>query len=130
MDMPRSCPNFNPQRQHGMSKWGWLFAAIVFVSAVTLTLRLGPHYLDFRIVTTILDRLPAESLHQKMTKEDIREVFTKQFRIESFRIPLKEVLTIDRNRDRTIIDVNYEVREHLAYNVDVVLVFSEQRTYE
>ena len=45
-------------------------------------------------------------------------------------MPVKEILNIERSRKQTVLDFNYEVREHLFYNVDIVLVFSEQRTYD
>ena len=120
---------FGPGRQLGMSKWGWLIVIIVLVSAITMTLRIGPHYVDFEMVKGVLERLPAGETHA-MSKAAIREHFSKQFRVEGFRIPLKEMLKIDRNQARTVLDINYEIREHLFYNVDVVLVFSEQRTFE
>jgi hypothetical protein len=119
-----------PQRQRGMSKWGWLIAIALAVGAVTTALKLGPHYVDFRMVQGVLERLPAGQVHKSMSRKQIQDHFAKQFRVESFRIPLKDVLKINRDREQTQLDINYEVREHLFYNIDVVLSFSEQRTYQ
>ena len=117
------------RRQRGLSKWGWLLFIGLLVMAATGALRLGPHYIDFRMVQGVLDRLPANEVHRKMSRSEITDHFKKQFRVENFRIPLKQMMKIDRTRDDTTITIDYEVREHLFYNVDVVLVFSEQRTY-
>lgn len=119
----------SPTRQLGMSMWGWLFVAIVVGTVITSVLRLGPHYIDFRIVQSVSDRLPAAEVHKDMSRAQILEHYKKQFRIENFRIPLKDMMTVERNREQTVVDINYEVREHLFFNIDVVLVFSEQRTY-
>ena len=118
-----------PHRQQGMGKWAWLFFLAMMVLIGTAVLRLGPHYIDFRVVQSVADRLPAGQVHSEWTRTEINEHFNKQFRIESFRIPVKDVLKIDRSREETIVDINYEVREHLFYNIDVVLVFSDRRTF-
>ena len=118
------------RRQRGMSKWGWLIAMLLLAGTMTTVLRLGPHYIDFRIVQSVLDDLPKSEVHADMSRAKIVEHFSKQFRIENFRIPVKEMMSIERTRDQTVLDVNYEVREHLLYNIDVVLTFSDQRTYE
>ena len=119
----------SPAKQLGMSMWGWLFVAIVMGTVITSVLRLGPHYIDFRIVQSVSDRLPVDKVHKDMSRAKILEHYKKQFRIEGFRIPLRDVMTVERNREQTVVDINYEVREHLFFNIDVVLVFSEQRTY-
>ena len=43
-------------RQQGLSKWGWLVFIGLMVAAATGALRLGPHYVDFRMVQGVLDR--------------------------------------------------------------------------
>lgn len=110
--------------------WGGLFAAVMFVSGLTLALSLGPHYVDYQVLQGIFERLPADRVHNDMTKNQIREHFDKQFRIENFRFKTREIMTIDRNRERTVVSVDYEIREPLAYNIDVVLSFSEQKTFD
>ncbi len=120
----------SPRHQQGMSKWGWLLAAALFVGALTTSLSIGPHYIDFQVMQGIMDRLPADRVHKKMTKSAIREHFAKQFRIENFRLKPRDIMTIERDRERTVVSIEYEIREHLAYNVDVVLSFSEQKTFQ
>ena len=119
-----------PNRQRGMGKWGWLFFIIVTVFAGSAALRLGPHYIDFRVVQGVIDRLPESRVHDQMTRGEIREHFEKQFRIENFRMKARDIVKVERTREQTVVDVTYEIREHLVYNIDVVLSFSEQRTYE
>ena len=119
----------NKQHQCGMSMWGYLLVVMVIITAVTMTLRLGQHYVEFAMVKATLDRIPVEQAHE-MPKSEIRDHFARQFRVEGFPMPVKEILNIERSRKQTVLDFNYEVREHLFYNVDIVLVFSEQRTYD
>ncbi len=117
-------------KQRGMSKWGWLFVAVLVVSFMTAALRLGPHYIDFRLLQSVLERLPADDVHQEMSRADISEFMRKQMRVENFQTPVKDIMKIQRDREKTVVNIDYEVREHLFYNVDVVLVFSDQRTFQ
>jgi uncharacterized protein DUF4845 len=119
-----------PRQQQGLSKWGWLFFLAMMGLLATSALRLGPHYIDFRVVQVVADRLPEGEVHSEWTRTDITDHFKKQFRIESFRIPVKDVIKIERNREETVVDINYEVREHLFYNIDVVLVFNDRRVFQ
>jgi hypothetical protein len=117
-------------RQQGMSMWAWLFFLAMMALILTSALRLGPHYLDYRIVQGVADRLPVDEVHAQWSRAQINDHFKKQFRVENFTIPIKDMMKVDRSRDETVIAINYEVREHLFYNVDVVLVFSDRRTFD
>lgn len=121
---------FNPAKVTGLSKWGWLLVIVFTVVGVTSALRLIPHYLDYQIVRSVADRLPPKEVHGQMSKNEILEHFRKQFRVENFQIPVQDMMTISRDQYETKLDVYYEVREHLFYNIDVVLVFSDQRVFE
>lgn len=124
----RNKPSFR-NKQGGMSKWGWLFVIGVLVLASSTALRVGPHYIDFRIVQATMDRLPENQVHS-MARGKIVEHFAKQLRVENFTLKVKDIMTIERDRDHTEINVHYEVREPLLYNADIVLTFSEQRSYQ
>ena len=120
----------NRHRQTGMGKWGWLFTIILLVAAGTTALRIGPHYIDFEMVRGTFDNLPAERVHGDMSRNDIREHFVKQFRVEGFQMNVRDIVKIDRNREETKVTVGYEIREPLVYNADVVLTFLEERTFQ
>ncbi len=115
--------------QRGLSMYAWLLVLVIGAGALTATLRLGPHYIDYNIILGVADRLPVDEVHT-MPRERIREHFQKQLRIENFRTPIDEIMTIKRDGGETVLNINYERREHMLYNVDVVLTFSEQRTYQ
>ena len=116
-------------RQTGMSKWAWLIFLMLIAGAGVSALRLGPHYIDFRIVQSVADRLPADT-HQKLSRAEILEHFQKQFRVESFYTPVREILQVERSREETVLNIAYEKREHLFFNIDVVLTFNDKRTFK
>ncbi len=127
---PNTAVLSNRSKQLGMSKWGWLLFIVVAVAALSAVLRVGPHYIDYRIVQGVADRLPVGEVHAQMSRQEIKEHFQKQFRIENFKVPVNDMLVIERDRAQTLVNINYEIREHLFYNIDVVLVFGEQRVFK
>lgn len=122
-------PRF-PRKQAGLSFFGWLLVIAVIASAVTLVLRLGPHYIDYYTIQTVMDGLPADRVHE-MSRPEIREALEKRFKVNNIRdFAVSDVITVERQRDSTVLDLAYERREHLFFNVDVVLTFSEQYRYQ
>lgn len=114
------------RKQTGASAIGILFGVSLLVSALTLVLKLGPHYLDWQTMKTIMENLPAANVHT-MAKKDIRESLRKRFRVNSLRdFDLEQIISIERTKTETTISVAYERREPIVANVDAVLTFSEQ----
>jgi hypothetical protein len=120
----------NKRNQRGMSVWLWLMLLMILAGAAISILRLGPHYIDFRIVQSVADRLDIGSVHQKMSRAEIMEHFEKQFRVESIYTPVSQRVRVDRDREQTVLNIDYEVREHLFFDIDVVLSFNEVRIFE
>lgn len=95
----------SPRYQQGMSKWGWLLTAALCAGAFTSSLTIGPHYIDHQVMQGIIERLPDDRVHKKMSKSDIRKHFAKQFRIENFRLKPRDILKIERDRERTVVSI-------------------------
>ena len=114
------------RKQAGASAIGILIGVSLLVSALTLVLKLGPHYLDWQTMKSVMESLPAANVHT-MAKKDIRESLKKRFRVNSLRdFDLEKIISIERNKAGTTISVAYERREPIVANVDAVLTFSEQ----
>ena len=117
------------RKQRGATAFGVMLGVSLMVGAVTLLLKLGPHYIDWQTMKSVFDSLP-QSVHT-MSKDDIRESLKKRFRVNSLRdFDLKDILTIERGKTNTVLLVHYEVREPIVGNVDAVLTFSERYEYQ
>lgn len=119
-----------PVRQQGASAIGVLLVVTLVVSVVTLLLRLGPHYLDWQAMQSIVEDLPVGEVHA-MDVADIRESLRRRFKVNSLRdFDLQKIIIIDRTKEGTSLTIDYERREHLVANIDVVLTFYEQYRYQ
>ena len=122
-------PEFS-RRERGMTFLGVVALLVGVAAVITLLLRLGPHYLDWTTMDTILEDLSRENVHQ-MSKADIRGSLAKRFRVNSLRgFDLREVIKIERNKVDTSLTVEYEKREPIVFNIDIVLSFSGQHRYQ
>lgn len=116
-------------RQRGLSSVGWMATLVVLVSVITLALKLGPHYIDFYTLKSVVEGLPAGEVH-RMSRGDINETLTKRFKVNNLRdFRIRDIIGVERVRDVTALTVDYERREHLLLNLDVVLTFNKRYEY-
>ena len=118
------------RRQRGMTFFGVVALLVGIAVVVTLTMRLGPHYLDWTTMQSIFDDLEKEDVHQ-MSKGDIRVSLAKRFKVNSLRdFNLREDIKIEQNKGNTSLLVDYEKREPIFLNIDIVLRFSGKHQYQ
>jgi hypothetical protein len=87
--------------QRGLSAIGLLGGLALLASALTLVLRLGPHYIDWQTMKSVFNGLPKAQVHT-MRKDEIREALQKRFKVNSLReFDLSKILTIDRQKGET-----------------------------
>ncbi len=117
-------------KQRGISLIGGLAGVVLIAASLTTALRIGPHYIDFRTIQSIMDALPIAEVH-KMDKGAIRELLRKRFRINNIRdFRVQDILSIERTKVSTVVVIDYEVRESLLFNADIVVMFEDQYEYK
>lgn len=115
--------------QRGLSALGMLFVLVVVVLAGMLALKLTPHYLDFYTIQSILEGVPASEV-KSATRTSLADSLKKRFKINNLRdYEIRDIITLERGRDGTVLLLDYERREHLFFNVDVVLSFEKRIEY-
>lgn len=132
MDNPvnaRAPRSSSRRRQLGLTAVGGLAVLLLIVSGVTLTLKLAPHYIDYYTLQSVLDGLPADDV-RSMSRTSLHDMLKKRFKINNLRdFEISDIITLDRSRDGTVLLLKYERREHLLFNVDVVLTFEKRYEY-
>ena len=126
---PQSALSSPARRQGGLSAIGGLVVLILVVGGITLTLKLAPHYIDFYTMQSVIEGLPAQEV-RGMTRTGLSDMLEKRFKINNLRgFKIRDIITVDRGRDGTVLEVKYERREHLFFNVDVVITFEKRYEY-
>ncbi len=114
-------------KQKGLSPLGVLavFIIVGFVSMLVMTL--GPHYLDFHSVKSIVAKAAAVKDAEAVTEEEIIILIEKGLAVNSLgKFNYHENIFIDLEIKE--IEIKYEVRESIMGNIDVFLSFNHIET--
>ena len=118
-----------PRRQRGMALVQWMLLVLIVGGTATVAIRTIPHYIDFYTMVSVVEALPKNQVHV-MSKQKIRDSLRKRFKINNIRdVDLAKVVGIERKRGETALTLDYEVREHLFYNIDLIMSFSKRFDY-
>lgn len=111
-------------KQTGFSFMSLLLWFIIGGFGILLGLKLGPLYMENATIQSILNDLKEEKATTGLlSTKDVRGHLDKQLVINGIRrFDNPEDISIKRVDDQIIVE--YEVREHIVANVDVVVSFS------
>ena len=111
-------------RQKGMTAIGWLIVLGLIGFFTLLTLKMSPSYMEYYKIVSTLESLENESGIQ--SPADIRRLLNRRFNISYVEtINEKDVKIASAGRFFRV-TAKYESREHLFYNVYVVMTFNKQ----
>lgn len=118
-----------PRRQRGMALAQLMILILIVGGTATVAIRTIPHYIDFYTMVSVVEALPENQVHV-MSKQKIRDSLRKRFKINNIRdLDIAKVVGIERKRGATALTLDYEVREHLFYNIDLIMSFSKRFDY-
>lgn len=113
------------RRQAGMSMFGWLVVLGVVAFGMSIGMKIVPHYIDHRAIVGVVDGISPD-VWRGSIKRKMHEAVNKGLKVNNIRtLKSKDVLEIERTQSMTKVVMDYEVRENLFGNIDVVLVFKK-----
>ena len=115
------------RRQAGMSGSGWFMVIIIVMGAASIGMRLIPHYMQHDSIDGLIRDLLEQPDLAGMNGVKIRRELTQMMKINNIRdFDLRDKLEVQKGAGTLEMDFKYEVREHMFWNVDVVLSFEER----
>lgn len=113
------------QRQAGISMFGWLCVLCAVAFGLSIAMKIVPHYMDHNSIVAVIDGMSPE-LWRGTNKKRMHEAVDKGLKVNNIRsVKSADVLKIDRNQMVTKLALDYEIRENLFGNIDVVMVFKK-----
>ncbi len=109
-------------RQQGSGILGWLFFLLVFGLILTVAIKVVPLYLSDRAVAEVVSSLSNRSGSATATVADVRSWINKGLQLNRVELNRNEVKVM-RDYGPVTVQVNYERRVHLFYNIDLILTF-------
>ena len=114
------------RRQTGMSMIGWLLVLVVAGFFMLCAFRMIPAYGENRYIQSALRSLPAGDDLEEMSNGAIRKKMLSFYMVNNVRSEGAKQIAIDRSSNKLTVNVDYEVRVPLFYNIEVVMSFANQ----
>ncbi len=113
-----------PAVQKGMGASGLLFVVLVVIFVMTLVFKLGPGYMGFMTVRSIMNEVAAAPEPFLGGKAAVLNAVETRMNINDVRnLDLKSFTVASAGEGTYDLGVNYEQRTHLFFNIDAVLTF-------
>ena len=111
------------KRQTGLSSLGMLLVVVLVVGGMLLAMKLIPLYIDDYAIGKALSTLQDEKELYGSPKPNIRNILRRKLTADYTRDLLDEEIIITKNKGELLIDVIYEARVPIVYNLDIVAKF-------
>ena len=116
-----------PASQKGMSWVGWLLTLALVAFVVSTAMKIVPHYLDYMSMTKIIEAVETNKGLDITTVSEFYSYVEKSMQLNSIRdIDLNKALKVTVENNTFNAHLNYEQREPLIQNIDVVIKFDKQ----
>jgi len=116
-------------RQTGLTFISLLLVLMMVGFFALLVLRLGPLYLENYTIRSVLKGIKEEHGSGEWSAQEIRSTIEKRLYINEIRRFDKpedrQDIKIRKEDDVVKVSIDYEVREHIAANVDALVSFSD-----
>lgn len=115
------------KKMKGLSLAGWMFVLIVVVIFAVMATKMTPAYLDFNTVSGIAEKVVSDSKVGLKSEVEVYGEILQRLQINNIRsLPEDSIIVVKEGGNLTV-SLDYEIREKLFYNVDVIMTF--QREY-
>ncbi|MDO6441085.1 MULTISPECIES: DUF4845 domain-containing protein [unclassified Marinobacter] len=115
-------------RQGGASALVILVMVLFFGSLLTLVIKVGPAYMDDLTIQEALEGLDGTEGLSRMGPAQIRTLMNKRLSVNNIRGFDAKDITVEKDGELVVINVDYEVRNNIFRNIDTVVHF--QHRYE
>jgi len=112
--------------QKGMTAIGWLLVLGLIAFFILITLRLLPMYLEFGKVASVIESLQNEPGISNLSRSEIIKLVSRRFDVNDVSSVDPKLIKVGKDKGLLTVSIDYEQREHLIGNVDVVAVFNKQ----
>ena len=114
--------------QRGMTAIGWVLVLMLIGFVTMIVLKLVPIYLDGFNVTSVVEGLETERGIGTKPPGEIQKLILRRMDVNMVDGVTKDDIYITRGKGNLTIEVDYEVREKLFGNLDVVVSFNKSVT--
>ncbi len=113
-------------RQQGMGVLGWIFAIAIVLFLALVGMKLVPNYINYFSVVKIMQNMAQDPELRDLPPRELKRIFMRRLDVNSIYDFPPTGFKVVRSREGKAFRVDYEVREPLVGNVDVVMHFRKE----
>ncbi|HHM05176.1 MAG TPA: DUF4845 domain-containing protein [Gammaproteobacteria bacterium] len=110
-------------RQAGMTYIGMLIIFLVVAFFGIVLVKVGPLYLENFKVKSVLQSLQDDEESMGLSARELKKRILRRFDIDDIDSVDGKAITIDQQRGKTVVTVDYSAQVPLFWNIDVVVHF-------
>jgi len=114
-----------PGRQRGLTFWGLLFLAFVFGCFILFGFKTIPVYLNQLTVAADVRKVARSGDFNPDDPQGIIRALQRQWDIDYIKYLDPSESHVDNTANGHALQYDYEVRQHLFYNIDLVMEFQD-----
>ena len=115
-------------KQSGVSFISILAFLVLVVFALNFLVRIFSLHWDDRVLVSILDDLP-EVIERDTTVKEVQKLIANRLDMNRLRAISTDELVITKHNDQSKVIGQYERRDHVMSNVDIILSFNHEYSY-
>ena len=112
--------------QKGVTGLGWLTILMIAGFFVFLGLQIGPIYLEHYSIKAVLHSLEADTSLDTASPRQLRKIIQRRLKINSVYDFDQSNIKIKKHNHQFDIDMSYEVRKPMIYNIDILVTFNDK----
>jgi hypothetical protein len=116
------------RKQHGITLIGFLMILMVAGFFAFLVMRLFPVYSEYYSVRQAMKAVAAEPGIATKTPEQVKESLDRRFNISYVNTPKRNNVRVTRQGGNYLLNVKYERRGPLLYNLEYIATFDHTET--
>lgn len=124
--MQHGVRRYRKRRQRGISLVGMLLVLVIAGFFGTIGMKLGPHYLEFLTVKSVMKDVVEDPEQANSGKMSIFKKIENRLYINNVRGIDAESFSYKKTSRGYQVGVDYKVQQHLFANVDAILSFKHE----
>lgn len=117
-----------PSRMRGVSVLGWLIILVVVVVFGSATIKTAPAYLEYNTIKGLINSVLQDPKVSLKSENELRSDLDKRFMINNIDAIQASDVVFSKEGARITATVEYEVRENLFGNLDLIMAFTGEFT--
>lgn len=114
-----------PSRMRGISMTGWLAILIVVMVFGSAGVKMVPAYLEYNTIKGLVGGVLQDPRVGMKSESEIQSDISRRFDINNVTAIRASDVLVTKTGNRVTLSIDYEVRENLFGNLDLVMTFGD-----